>query len=187
MPLAAAERRQHVEGALDALAEREGLGLQLDLAGLDLGEVEDVVDDRQERLGGGVDGLREVALLVVERRVEEQAAHADDGVHRGPDLVAHGGQEGALGLVGLLGGLLGRAALLEEPRVLDGDGGLLGKPDQEGEVGPGEALARLGAPDGHHADDLAARAERRRHQPVFDVVVLGAGDGRWCGCRWPRR
>jgi hypothetical protein len=37
----------------------------------------------------------------------EQVGHADDGVHRGADLVAHVGQEGALGLVGRLGGLLG--------------------------------------------------------------------------------
>ncbi len=135
-------RGQDVERALDALAEREGLRLELDLAGLDLGEVEDVVDDREQRLGGGVDRLGEVALLLVERRVEEQAAHADDGVHRGPDLVAHGGQEGALGLVGLLGRLLGRAAVLEQPGVLDGDGGLLGKADQEGQVGAGEARRR---------------------------------------------
>ena len=45
-----------------------------------------------------------VALLGVERRVEQQAAHADHRVHRRADLVAHGRQERALGLVGGLGG-----------------------------------------------------------------------------------
>ncbi len=73
--------------------------VQLEPAGLDLREVEDVVDDRQERLARRVDGLGVVALLGVERRVEQQPAHPDDGVHRGPDLVAHRGQERALGLV----------------------------------------------------------------------------------------
>ena len=49
------------------------------------------------------DRLGEVALLGVERRVEQQAGHADDGVHRRADLVAHVRQERALGLVGRLG------------------------------------------------------------------------------------
>ncbi len=44
-------------------------------------------------------GLGVAALLVVERRVEQQARHADDAVHRRADLVAHVGQELALGLV----------------------------------------------------------------------------------------
>jgi hypothetical protein len=40
-----------------------------------------------------------VVLLGVERRVEQQAAHADHGVHRRADLVAHRGEEAALRLV----------------------------------------------------------------------------------------
>jgi hypothetical protein len=36
---------------------------------------------------------------------------ADDGVHRGADLVAHGGQEGALGAVGALGLVAGGGQL----------------------------------------------------------------------------
>jgi len=170
-------RRQHVEGALDARPQREGLRLQLDLARLDLREVEDVVDDREERLGGGVDGLREVALLVAERRFHEQAAHADDRVHGRPDLVAHGGQEGALGLVGLLRRLLRRPTLLEQAGVLHGDCRLLRQPDQEGQIGGGEGDARRRAPDGHHADDPATREEGCGHQSVLDPVALGAGDG----------
>ena len=35
--------------------------------------------------------------------IQEQPAHADDGVHRRADLVAHIGQESALGLIGRLG------------------------------------------------------------------------------------
>ena len=44
-----------------------------------------------------------VALLGVERRVEQQAAHADHRVHRRADLVAHRREERALRLVGGLG------------------------------------------------------------------------------------
>ena len=61
------------------------------------------------------DGLGELALLAVERGVEQQPAHADDGVHRRADLVAHLRQEGALGLGGRFGGLLGLAQFLLGP------------------------------------------------------------------------
>ena len=39
-----------------------------------------------------------LALLGRERRVEQQAGHADDAVHRRADLVAHRREELALGL-----------------------------------------------------------------------------------------
>ena len=75
--------------------ERERGRVELELAGLDLAEVEDVVDDREQGVARGADRLREVPLLVVERRAQEQPAHPDDRVHRRPDLVAHRGEERA--------------------------------------------------------------------------------------------
>ena len=92
-----------VERRLHAIAQVEGLRLDVHAPGFDLREVEDVVDDGQQRVAAVADGGRVVALLVVERRVEQQPAHADDRVHRRADLVAHGRQEGALGFVGGLG------------------------------------------------------------------------------------
>ena len=66
---------------------------QLELAGIDPAQVENVVDDGQQRLGQ-LDGTVDVeALLGVERRVAEQPGHADDAVHRLADLVAHDGEE----------------------------------------------------------------------------------------------
>ncbi len=53
-----------------------------------------------------------MALLVVEAAVEEQLGHAEHPVHRRPDLVAHGGEEVALGLAGSLCGLLRAQELL---------------------------------------------------------------------------
>ena len=45
------------------------------------------------------DRLGVAALEVVERGVQQQLGHADDAVHRRADLVAHVGQELALGTV----------------------------------------------------------------------------------------
>ena len=80
-----------------------GLILELELARLDLREVEDVVDDGEERIGCGADGLDEVRRLRVELLVEQQAGHTDDRVHRRTNLVAHAGQELALGATGRFG------------------------------------------------------------------------------------
>ena len=115
-------------------ARSNGCALEVDLAGLDLREVEDVVDDRQQRVARRPDRVGVVALLVIERRVEQQAAHADDRVHRRPDLVAHRREERALGLVGVLGRLAGGLARRGTGGRSRGDRGLLREPDQQVEV-----------------------------------------------------
>jgi hypothetical protein len=55
---------------------------------------------------------RFVTLLVAQVVQAEQLGEAEDGVERGPQLVAHPRQVLALGLVGLLGGELGHAQVL---------------------------------------------------------------------------
>ena len=55
-------RGERGDGA-DDLVELEVGGLDVELAGLDLGEVEDVVDDRQQRGAGVVDLADVIALL----------------------------------------------------------------------------------------------------------------------------
>ena len=60
-------RRQRRDGA-DDVVELEVGGLDVELAGLDLREVEDVVDDGQQRRAGVVDLADVVALLGVELR-----------------------------------------------------------------------------------------------------------------------
>ena len=86
-------RRDEVERRLDAVAQVERLRLDVHAAGLDLREVEDVVDDREQRVARVADRGDVVVLLGVELRVEQEAAHADHGVHRRADLVAHRGEE----------------------------------------------------------------------------------------------
>ena len=83
--------------AVKDLLEWERNGLHGELSGLDLGEVEDVVEQPEERVGRRVDLIEIVLLSGGERGAEGELCEADDGVHRRADLVAHVGEEGALG------------------------------------------------------------------------------------------
>ncbi len=77
------------------------------LAGFDFREVENVVDDGEQSVGGVTEGKREFVLLGIERGVEQKIGHADDAIHRGANFVAHGCEEFALGGAGAFGELLG--------------------------------------------------------------------------------
>ena len=73
------------------------------MARLDLGVVEHVVEDAQQRLARHPHHVQVLALLRRQLGVTEQIDHAQHRVHRGADLVAHVGDEFALGPVGGLG------------------------------------------------------------------------------------
>ena len=60
-------RGDEVERRLDAFAQVERLRLDVHAPGFDLGEVEDVVDDREQRVARIADGGDVVVLLGVER------------------------------------------------------------------------------------------------------------------------
>ena len=82
--------------------EIDGPELQRHAIGLDLGEVEDVVDQLEEVLGIPHDAPQGVLLLVrdlAEGAGEHEVAEADDRVERGAKLVGHLGEEVGLGLV----------------------------------------------------------------------------------------
>ena len=107
------------DGVVDERARgRRALGHGLDLPGLDLREVEDVVDDCQQRgAGAGGCGSTCSARRIGPRsaRVEQQVGVADHAVERRADLVAHGGQELALG-GGCRQGAIARPAIV--PRAV---------------------------------------------------------------------
>ena len=86
-------QRVRPERVAEGVPEAEGDALQIEPPRLDLREVQDVVQEREQRPGRELDGLEALALLAVELRLERDVRHADDGVHRGADLVAHVGQE----------------------------------------------------------------------------------------------
>jgi hypothetical protein len=66
---------------------------ELQLAGLDARQVEDVAQHLQQRQAGTARHFGEAALLGSQVGVEQELGHAEDAVHRRPDLVAHVGQE----------------------------------------------------------------------------------------------
>ena len=83
--------------------EIERNGLKLQLAGLDLGKVEDVVDQGQQGIAAVPNDAGVFALLLIKRGAHQEIGHAQDGVQGRADLVAHVGQELAFGGIGLLG------------------------------------------------------------------------------------
>ena len=50
----------------------------------------------------------------------------------------------------------------EQPGVVDGDGGLLGQPDEEVQIRLAERIARTGPPDREHAADAVPADQRAR-------------------------
>ncbi|MNU89793.1 hypothetical protein D3C71_796430 [compost metagenome] len=105
---AVGKQRHHI---VDHLAQVEGDMFEHQLARLDLGKVEDVVDDAQQAFAGAVHRVHETLLLGAQFRALQQFRHAQHAIHRRADLVAHLGQEfrlGAVGGVGLGLGLLER-------------------------------------------------------------------------------
>ena len=72
--LARRHRADQVDHGLDAVAQRRtGASSSSMLAGLDLREVQDVVDDREQRLAAVRDGGRVLLLLVVEVGLQRAA------------------------------------------------------------------------------------------------------------------
>ena len=82
--------------------------VQSELSRLDLGEIEDVVDHREQGFARVLDGHKVLALLGRQLALQDQFRHADDRVQRRADLVAHVGQEGALGAAGGFRGFFGK-------------------------------------------------------------------------------
>ncbi len=72
-------------------------GRDLELSGVDLRHVEHVVDDRQQRVGRALHRIQVFTLLAGQRRFEREFRIAHDPVHWRADLVAHVGEELALG------------------------------------------------------------------------------------------
>ena len=155
-----------LERFLDAFAEIERLLLQLEHAGLDLREVEDVVDHTEERVSARADDLGELLLLRRQLGAEQQAGHPDHGVHRRPDLVAHRREEGALRPCRRLRLLARPLELVEVARLVDRGRGEGGK----GPCGPrvlGGVEVGLEAVEREHPDQPVADQQRNSH-PALD-------------------
>src|SRR5690606_19218100 len=93
--------RHQVPDIFQNLVEIEVDMLDRQLAGFDLREVENVVDDAEQVLARAFDLENVIALPGTEIRLQSKMGQADDGIHRCPDLVAHIGEEDALRFIGL--------------------------------------------------------------------------------------
>ncbi len=91
---------QKARDVLEGIAQVDVERFQLQLAGFDFREVQNVIDDGQQRGAAVADGLRVIALQGVEPGIEQQLGHAEHAVHGRANLVAHVGQELALRTVG---------------------------------------------------------------------------------------
>src|SRR5262249_31443359 len=85
-PFWGAARGERPRRVPEGCAGVELLWDELELARLDLGEVEDVVDEAEERLRGVLERREVLALVGPQRRVEQQLRHPDDRVHGRADL-----------------------------------------------------------------------------------------------------
>ena len=77
--------------------------LQFHLASLDLGKIQQIVDQRQQGFAGCTDRLGELQLRLALFRIQQQGGKADHRVERRADFVAHVRQEFRLGAAGRLG------------------------------------------------------------------------------------
>ncbi len=71
--------------------------LEIELAGLELAEVQDVVDDMQQGMAAALRGLEIAAGFGIERTAQCEFRMAEEAVDGRPDLVAHIREELALG------------------------------------------------------------------------------------------
>ena len=147
-------------------AEFHRLGIELELAGLDLRKIEYLVDEAKQVGAGGVHtAQRFLRLFGAEtRRVHDQhLGQADNRVERRSQLVAHAGEEIRLVLARLrqLAALV--LDLAEQPRVLDRQDGLRREGLQQFDRAFGKFAGRLAAYDQrpHHL----AGAHERHQQP----------------------
>src|SRR4030095_15403482 len=118
------------QGVSDGARQVELCQLQLHASGLDLREVENVVDEGEEMPSRLQDVLEVFCLFLVyvpEHLLGEDFREADNGVERRAELVRHVGQELRLVPAGRLElGTLVRD-LPEEAGILDGQGRLRGE------------------------------------------------------------
>ena len=111
-------RREQLDHALDQLHEIDRLDDEVEMARLDLGEIEDFVDERDQRAPRAANGLDVACVLGIERGPPQQVGHAEDAADRGADLVAHRRQKARFGLVRRFGPVARGGRFLEPPELV---------------------------------------------------------------------
>ena len=105
------------------LVDRDHLQPQLHLAGFNLRQVEDVVDQPQQMFAAGEDLIQEplpsAAVVLSVAGVDHQLGETDDRVQWRSQFVAHVGQEHALVLVCLLDARIRLLQTLDQAHPID--------------------------------------------------------------------
>ncbi|MNV25331.1 hypothetical protein D3C71_1164270 [compost metagenome] len=86
-------RGEDGQGVLQQVAQVERNMVEHQFAGLDLREVEDLVNDPQQAVGGFFDGAQVVELARGQLAFLQQVRETENAVERRADFVAHVGQE----------------------------------------------------------------------------------------------
>ena len=168
--------RQQLRGVADRLAQIELGVLEVEPPRLDLREVQDVVDDLEQRLGRRLDRRQVLPLLGREPRLQRERRHAEDAVQRRADLVAHVGEERALRFRRLFGPPFRDLQLLDQLRQARGlilELALAGL--QLARVARERLFRRLAFGDvarGGVHDLLLTERRRRPHQPAQRAVLV---------------
>mgnify|MGYP003645541347 CR=1 FL=1 len=100
--------RLHPVGADDTagqLGRTIAGGLDFETPGLDMRQVEDIIENIEQGVARTLDQLHHFTLRGLQIRIHQQAGHAEHAVHGRADLMAHRRQKLGLGPAGL-GGLL---------------------------------------------------------------------------------
>src|SRR5207245_5455166 len=79
-PLGSDAVGKYVRDVVDQLVEIEVAALDLEFSSFDLRQIEDVIDEREERLGAASNGDRRFLLLGSEPRAEQNGGQAADAV-----------------------------------------------------------------------------------------------------------
>ena len=100
------------EQAGDIVGDAGGVhrnSLQLQFSGLDLRQVENVVDDGEQAAAGLDDDFGITLQALIETGARKKFGHDHQAVQRRTDFVAHGGEKARLGLVGAFRGIARQA------------------------------------------------------------------------------
>ena len=155
------QRQRLLQGA----RQRDRHDIQRQASGLDLGDVQHLVDQREQVLAGA-QNVTDIGLLRLGRVHVQQLRKAQDRVERGPQFVAHARQELAFGAAGAFGFLAG-GAQGDLRRAAVGDvAGDLGKTAQ----GAGAVVLRRD----HHAGP-EPRAVLAAAPAFFGVIAVAGG------------
>src|SRR5215470_11208810 len=84
-------RGKQAYSVLEGVAEIEVSLVEFELPCLDLREIEQVIDQREQGIGRILDRAKVFALLAGQRSAQRKLGHPHDRVHRRANLVAHVG------------------------------------------------------------------------------------------------